>query len=336
MSETANSWLELAVEAEAEAVEAITELFSRYGYNQGVVIEEPVKPGPDGGAEIDPQGPVTVRTYLSLSPESRPEQEEQIQKLREGLYYLGRMLRIGDLQVAERREEDWANAWKEFYQVHRLGARTVIKPPWQEYVPAPADIVIEIDPGMAFGTGLHPTTRLCLLLMEEALPEMLAQQDEIKALDVGTGSGILAIAAAKLGAGLTVAVDTDPVAVQAAAENVSRNSLNDKIMVAAGSLSVIKSEGSFYSFPEENQRTPPELAQHLPYDVVIANIIARVLEALAPAFNNALKPGGQLIASGIISEKAAEVEQAFQEAGLELLDKRQEGDWVALRAKKSG
>ncbi|MEI7555376.1 50S ribosomal protein L11 methyltransferase [Candidatus Chlorohelix sp.] len=338
MNDTASSWLELAVVAEAEAVEAITELFTRYGYNQGVVIEEPIKPGADGGAEIDPEGLVTVRTYLPLNPENSEEQQAQVQKLREGLWYLGRMLHIEDLQVAEKLEEDWANAWKQYYQVHRLGKRTVIKPPWQPYVSEPDDIVVEIDPGMAFGTGLHPTTRLCLLLAEEQIPLLLAQKENerIKSLDVGTGSGILAIAAAKLGASLTIGVDTDPVAVQSAAENVSRNGLEERIIVAAGSLAVEKSiaSGGFYSFPEDAQRVPEALITHAPYDVVLANIIARVLGALANAFALVLKPGGKLIVSGIISEKETEVVQAFEQVGLKILERRSENDWVALLAEK--
>ncbi len=330
-----NGWLELSVKAESEAVEAITELFSRYGYNQGVVIEEAIKPGPDGGAEIDYTAPVTIRTYLPVSTEAEPEQAENIQRLREGLYYLGRMLHIEDLQVEAKREEDWANAWKEFYQVHRLGKRTVIKPPWQAYEPEPDDIIIEIDPGMAFGTGLHPTTRLCLLLLEEILPPLASAN--IKAVDVGTGSGILAIAAAKLGAGLVVGVDTDQVAVRAAAENVERNNLSDKIILARGSLAVEAggtANGGFYSFPEEDQQTPPELAQNLPCRLVIANIIARVLIFLAPHFAGALEQGGMLVSSGIISEKADEVVAAFEAAGLKVEERRQEGDWIALLAKK--
>jgi ribosomal protein L11 methyltransferase len=245
------------------------------------------------------------------------------------------MLRIEDLQVETRQEEDWANAWKEFYQVHRLGKRTVIKPPWQAYEPEPDDIIIEIDPGMAFGTGLHPTTRLCLLFLEDILPPLA--HENIKAVDVGTGSGILAIAAAKLGAGLVVGVDTDQVAVQAAAENVARNNLSDKIILARGSLAVElggTANGGFYSFPEEDQQTPPELAQHLPFRLVIANIIARVLIFLAPHFAGALEQGGMLVSSGIISEKADEVTAAFEAAGLKVEERRQEGDWVALLAKK--
>jgi ribosomal protein L11 methyltransferase len=319
------SWLELSVLAEPEAVEAITELFGRYGYNQGVVIEEAVLPGPDGGAVVDSQALVTVRTYIPASPEARAG----LTKLEEGLFYLGRLRRIEPLQVSERREEDWANAWKEFYQVHRVGRRTVIKPPWQEYAAQPDDLVVEIDPGMAFGTGLHPTTRLCLQLMENRLDPQVHR----KVLDLGTGSGILAIAAGKLGIPYILGLDTDEVAIRAARQNVALNKLEDRLEMETGSLAIEKNEsgsGGFYSFPEEAQKPPPALAAKLPFDAVIANIIARILIALAEPMALALRPGGLLITSGIIGEKAAEVAEALDQAGLELVERREESDWVAF------
>ncbi|MEI6045667.1 MAG: 50S ribosomal protein L11 methyltransferase, partial [Chloroflexota bacterium] len=344
MSEEPQKWIELAVEAEAEAVEAITELFGRYGYNQGVVIEEPIQPGPDGGAEVNPAAPVKIRTYLPLevatklettaeedvSPEATAlSQAERIQKLREGLYYLGMMRQIGPLEVSERREEDWANAWKEFYQVHRVGRRTVIKPPWQPYTPAPKDLVIEIDPGMAFGTGLHPTTRLCLTLSEDYLDP----SQHKKLLDLGTGSGILAIAAAKLKVAEVIGVDTDAVAVRAAQENIERNGLKDQVIVEIGSLAVeagSKAGSDFYSFSEQAQKPPLTLTKALPFDAIIANIIARIIVALAGSLAQALRPGGLLITSGIIAERAEEVEQALAQAGFELVERREEGDWIAF------
>ncbi len=317
-----NSWLELSVLAESEAVEAITELFGRYGYNQGVVIEEAVLPGPDGGAVVDAQALVTVRTYIPATPEACGG----INKLEEGLFYLGKLRHIEPLQVTERREEDWANAWKEFYQVHRVGRRTIIKPPWQAYDRQPDDLVVEIDPGMAFGTGLHPTTRLCLQLMEDRLDP--AQHHKV--LDLGTGSGILAIAAGRLGVPYILGLDTDEVAIRAARQNVTLNGLDDQIEMEAGSLAVEKGEGGFYSFPEEAQRPPAILASKRPFDAVIANIIARILIALAEPMAQALRPGGLLITSGIIGEKAGEVGAALESAGLELVERREESDWVAF------
>ncbi len=324
------SWLELSVRAEPEAVEAITELFARYGYNQGVVIEEATQPGPDGGATSDPNEPVTVRTYIPANRQSTAN----IEKLREGLFYLGKLRHIEELQVGERREEDWANAWKEFYQVHRVGRRTVIKPPWQAYTPLADDLVVEIDPGMAFGTGLHPTTRLCLQLMEDHLNPTQHR----KTLDLGTGSGILAIAAARLEVPFTLGLDTDQVAVRAARENVERNGVSDRVTMETGSLAVEENEageGGFYAFPAEAQQPPPILTESLPFDAIIANIIARVLIALAEPMAAALRPGGLLITSGIIAERADEVAAAFESGGLALLERRQETDWVAFAHQKA-
>jgi ribosomal protein L11 methyltransferase len=170
------------------------------------------------------------------------------------------------------------------------------------------------------------------------LEETLGQNQKIKALDIGTGSGILAIAAARLGAETVVGVDTDPVAIRAAAENVERNGLTGRVILATGSLAVEQGgtiHGGFYSFPEEAQQTPAELSAHLPYDLIIANIIARILIFLAPAMAQALAPGGSLIASGIISEKVEGVIVAFEVAGLKIVEQRNEGDWVALYARKS-
>lgn len=210
-----------------------------------------------------------------------------------------------------------------------MGRRTLIKPPWQEYAPLPDDIVVEIDPGMAFGTGLHPTTRLCLQLLEDHVDPAVHH----KALDLGTGSGILAIAAAKLGLPYILGVDTDEVAVRAARENVARNGLSERVKMETGSLAVEVNapvDGGFYAFSDDAQQPPPELLAALPFDLVIANIIARVLSALAPAMASALRPRGLLITSGIIGERAAEVDSALQAAGLTLVEKREESDWVAF------
>jgi len=149
-------------------------------------------------------------------------------------------------------------------------------------------------------------------------------------LDLGTGSGILAIAAGRMGIPYILGLDTDEVAIRAARQNVTLNGLDDQIEMATGSLAVEKGEGGFYSFPEEAQRPPEDLAAKLPFDAVIANIIARILIALAEPMAQALRPGGLLITSGIIGEKADEVAAALEKAGLELVEKREESDWVAF------
>jgi ribosomal protein L11 methyltransferase len=297
-------WLELAVQVDPEAVEAVSELFAQYGYNQGVVIEEAVVPEPDEDYRVDPAAPVSVRTYLV----DEPAAEDARQRIAEGLWHLGRMRPVGPLVVTPVREEEWANAWKSHYQTQRIGQRLTVKPSWLDYTPAPDELIIELDPGMAFGTGLHPTTRLCMRALEDYVkPEMH------RILDLGTGSAILAIGAAHLGGpDLHVwALDVDPVAVDVAAENVARNGLSDRITVAAGSLDV--------------GVVPPRR-----YALIVANILARVIIALAPALYDALEPGGVLIASGIIAERGDEVAAALRAAGLRLLEHRSEGDWLAV------
>jgi ribosomal protein L11 methyltransferase len=346
-------WYELTARAEREAVESVSELFAEYGYNQGVVVEEPIVPGEDGGGTIDPKALVIVRTYLPLdidevTPATDDNEEthllstdEKVRKLQEGIWHLGRLRRIEPLEIVEKREEDWANAWKEFYQVHRIGRRSVIKPPWQEFTPQPDDIVIELDPGMAFGTGLHPTTRLCLELLEDYLPQYQKYQkyqntdeanlNQLKVLDLGTGSGVLAIAAQKLGAGSVYALDTDPVAVKVAREKFERNNLLTQIQAEVGSIAVVPgSTDGFYAFADDVQRTPNVITQAMPFDIVVANIIARIITALAPALAAALHPGGLLIVSGIINNHADETQAALETVGFQILQRLEEDDWVAM------
>ncbi|HET7094131.1 MAG TPA: 50S ribosomal protein L11 methyltransferase, partial [Thermomicrobiales bacterium] len=204
------AWLELAVECDSEAVEPVSELFAHHGYNNGVVVEEAFTQDEDGdNLAVDPTRPVTVRTFLAEA-DAAPD---TIATIRQALWHLGRMRFVGELRVTRRREEDWANAWKAHFSAHRIGRRVTVRAPWHDYAPQPAEIVVELDPGMAFGTGLHPSTRLTMLALEAAL----RPGDSV--LDVGAGSGILSIAAALLGASRVDGVDIEPVAVRSAREN---------------------------------------------------------------------------------------------------------------------
>ena len=169
-------WLELSVEVDPEAVEPVSELFARLGYNGGVVVEQSVE-GPQAEQdswdelqhpEIDPTRPISVRTYLPLDAEAGDKKH----RIEEALWHLGRMRPVGELHTRQCKEEDWANAWKAFYGVQRIGKRIVIKPSWLEYTPKEGDVVLDLDPGMAFGTGLHPTTRLCLAALEDYIPRL--------------------------------------------------------------------------------------------------------------------------------------------------------------------
>jgi ribosomal protein L11 methyltransferase len=295
------NWLELAVEVDHEAVEPVTELFARYGFNEGVVIEEPFTQDPDGdNLAVDLSRPVTVRTFVAAADAP----ESILTEIEEALWHLGRMRPIGELTTTIRREEDWANAWKEHYRPVRAGRRVVVTPPWQEYDAKESDVVVVLDPGMAFGTGTHPTTRLCLVALEDEL----RPGDAV--FDVGTGSGILAIAAALIGASQVDAVDIEPVSVRQAAENFERNNVADRIRIAEGSADAAKSfRGT--------------------YDLVLANIIARILVEISSDLVAAVRPGGTLVLSGIIEPKEEDVVRTFRGLGFELRRREQIEDWVA-------
>jgi ribosomal protein L11 methyltransferase len=319
------TWLELSVEVDNEAVESVSELLARYGYNGGVVVEPAWTPGDEGPEfRYDPARPVLLRTYVPLDAAS----EEVRQRIAQGLHYLGQMRPVGPLQTRTLEEEDWANAWKEHYTVLRVGARTVIVPSWLEYAPQPDDVVISMDPGMAFGTGLHPTTQLCLQLLEQYA------HPGLRTLDLGCGSGVLAIAAARLGAGPVLALDNDPVAVQVSAENVQRNGVADLVTVAEGSLGAGKQMGHWLSGDfgehEASDGAQPSALSPQPFDLIAANLIAKVLVILAADMAEALSPGGFLISSGIIDTREADVVAAFEAVGLRQVERHQEGEWIAL------
>ncbi len=300
-------WIELAVQADNEAVEAVAEVFSRYSYGGGVAIEEPFDQEKDGDdLRVATDRPFIVRAYIPADEGAR----EKVEAVERALWHLSQMRYVGPLATAPRAEEDWANAWKEHYHVHRVGQRTVIRPPWREYVRQPGDVVIELDPGMAFGTGLHPSTQLCLIALEERM------RPGLRVLDVGCGSGVLTIAAARHGAALVDALDIEPVAVRSTRENVARNGLATPIRVAVGTV----------------ERTP-EFAGR--YDLVVANIIARIIIELAPALVAACAPGGRLITSGIIIDRADETRDALAAAGLAALEQHQMADWVCIEGVRS-
>jgi ribosomal protein L11 methyltransferase len=320
-------WLELSVRAAPETVEAISELMSRYVAG-GVAIEEPYRLFDDGQEHRPiPGAPVTIRAYVPDDPDGA----EARQRIEEGLWFLGQVVSgsIGQLTVRRIAEVDWANAWREHYHVLHLGRRTVIKPSWQDYAPQRDEVVVELDPGMAFGTGLHPTTRNCLLALEDTLHPGDA------VLDVGAGSGILAIAALKLGAALALALDVSPVAVETARENATINGVAERMTVRLATLATLATlaalEGvgaePFQPLPAGLDTLGPEIGV---FDVVVANIIARVIAQLAPALVRATRPGGALIASGIIAERRAEAEEPLRAAGLRDIRELVDGDWVTL------
>jgi len=214
-----------------------------------------------------------------------------------------------DLEARIVAAEDWAEAWKEHFHVERYGRRIVVVPSWRQHEPLPGDAVLTLDPGMAFGTGQHETTRMCLEAIERAVTP------GARVLDVGCGSGILAIAAAKLGARDVTAVDIDPVCVKVTAENAAANGVT--LRVAQGSL------GPAWPF-----ESPPSPA----YDVVVANIIARAIVDMAADLAGSLAPNGRLIASGIIAEREAEVVCALEAQDLRVESVRAMGEWRCIEA----
>jgi ribosomal protein L11 methyltransferase len=317
------TWLELSVTVDNEAVEAVSELLARHGYNGGVVVEPAWTPGDEGPEfSYDAARPSVIKTYLPLDAQA----EDARQRIEQALWHLGQMRPVGQLQARTLEEEDWANAWKQHYSVLRLGERTVVVPSWLEHEAEPGEVVLRLDPGMAFGTGLHPTTQLCLRLLERyARPGQ-------RVLDLGTGSGILAIAAAKLGAGPVLALDNDPVAAAVAAENVALNGVADTVRAAEGSLGAGGSMGHWLTgdfgegVAQDAEATPPAHQ----FDLIAANLIAKVLVILAADLAAALAPGGALISSGIIDTREADVVAAFEAAGLRQVERHVEGEWVAL------
>ena len=326
------TWLEFSVAADHEAVESISALFAEVGYNGGVSAEQPFIGSPDGPEyTIDTSRPVVVRTYVPLDQHA----EEARARVEQGLWALGLLRPVGALEVRQLEEEDWANAWKAHYPVQRIGKRTVVVPSWLEYDPQPDDVVLHLDPGMAFGTGLHPTTRLCVVLLERYVrPDMLA-------LDLGSGSGILAVAAAKLGARPVLALDNDPIAVRASAENAVRNNVDDVVSALEGSLGPGAELGHWLGSDwATKQRAatassgPVAVDADGELDLVVANILAGVHVLLAPHLHRALRPGGLLLTSGIIADREADVVRAFEAAGLEPLERLQDGEWVALAHRK--
>jgi ribosomal protein L11 methyltransferase len=260
------------------------------------------------GARIDPSRPSIVRAHLRAGDPAAVERAVADVTTALGHLQAFGLRPIGDLTTRVVHEADWAEAWKAHFPVLRIGRRIVIKPTWRRHRAAPADVVVALDPGMAFGTGLHPTTRLCLAVLERVADRGL--MTGARALDVGCGSGILAIAAARLGATSVLGVDTDPIAVEATAANAARNRLTRRIAAREGSLPTGEP----------------------PFDVVLANLIAGVLVALASELAAELRPGGTLVASGIYIDRETEVREAFAAVGLEVGDRSAEGDWVALEA----
>ncbi len=307
------AWLELAVEADPEAVEAVSEILGRVA-SGGTTVEPAYDLVDEGlGARIDPTRPAVVRGYVPAGdPSAARAAERAAAQVADALGHLQAfgLRQIGEVQTRVVHEADWAEAWKAYFPVMRIGRRLVIRPTWRRHRAGPTDVVLALDPGMAFGTGLHPTTRLCLAALEPLADD--GRLAGARVLDVGCGSGILSIAALTLGAGSALGVDTDPIAVTSTIANARRNRLGRRVHAREGSLP----SGSG------------------PFDVVLANLVAGVLIPLAPRLCAELRPGGTLLASGIIADRETEVTTAFLAAGLQVTGRSDEGDWVAVELRR--
>jgi ribosomal protein L11 methyltransferase len=297
-------WLELTVEADIEAVEAVSEIFGRLG--RGAAIRPTrllTDPHDELAVREDPTAPYLVTAHV-------PDDQEAgaaVDATKRALWHLQAFgLRpVSRLRVVAVDDADWADAWKAGYAPQRIG-KIVIVPSWLDEPIGAGEFAIRLDPGMAFGTGLHPTTRGCLMLLQRLSPM------PTQVLDLGSGSGILGIGALRLGAQRVVALDTDPLAVEATARNAADNGVGDRLSARRGTLGDGDLAGS-------------------PFPLILANLVAAILVDMAPDIAANLEARGTLIASGIIAERASEVLAAFDAAGLDLIDRLDDGEWLSLR-----
>jgi ribosomal protein L11 methyltransferase len=317
------NWLEVSLTVNGELAEAVADVLARFAPN-GVMTEQAVQ-FTDDEDEGTPSGPITVRAYLTADERL----DETRQKLEESLYYLGMIQPLPAPSFTPIADQNWMEAWKTRYQPIPIGKKLIIVPVWMDS-PAPERIPIKIDPGMAFGTGTHPTTQLCLELLETVFEKAILdigysiveprisniQYPISSAIDLGCGSGILSVAALKLGAEKALGVDIDEAAVKNSRENADNNGIDPGALVLGlGSVAEVKAG----KFP---------LTQA---PLVLANILAPVLIRLFEAgMADLIAPGGAIILSGILDHQAADVTAAAEKHGLTFVEQRQIGDWVAL------
>jgi len=307
------NWLEVSLTVNGELAESVADVFARFAPN-GVMTEQGVK-FLDEEDEGTATGPITIRAYLEVNDQL----EETRQKLEESLFYLGMITPVPTPSYKQIADQNWMEAWKQHYKPILIGQRLLILPAWLES-PEPKRIAIKIDPGMAFGTGTHPTTQLCLELMEVYFDQMQhATRNTQQVIDVGCGSGILSIAALKLGADKVLGVDIDIESVKNSRENAEINGVGEELILGQGSVTEILS-GSF---------------QFKSAPLVVANILAPIIIRLFDAgLADLVEPNGEIILSGILAHQAENVIEAAQAKGLKRNDQRQIADWVAISLKR--
>ncbi len=308
-------WAEITIKTTTEAVEAITNILyeqnvggvsiedpkdfkfqKKNEYDWDFVEEEIFNSGYDG---------VIIKTYITEERDVTEDVnliKEKIQGLKEFGIDIGEAI----VELSQVDEEDWANEWKNYYKPTKVGKNVVVKPTWEEYEEQSGDLIIELDPGMAFGTGTHETTTMCIQQLENYVKK------DSKVFDIGCGSGILAIAAAKLGAKEVVAVDLDEVAVKVSKENIELNKVEDKVTALHGNLTEVINDKA---------------------DIVVANIIADIIKILAKDVSNFMKEDAVFISSGIIHAKVDEVKESLIKNGFEIVEVQTLGEWNAIVSK---
>ena len=295
-------WIELPVDVPPEYAEPMSEIFHRYGHG-GVAIEQEAGYNPDEGESPPVPDFVTIKTYLPVDNTT----ERRRNQIDIGVRLVAHLATISPLKEKYVEEEDWQNAWKEHFHPLRIGRQLVICPTWRTVETSESDILIHLDPGMAFGTGHHPTTRTCMEILERDTKP----GDRI--LDVGCGSGILSVVAVKVGATSALGLEIDPVAARAGEENVRINGIEDKVQIVQGTL-------------------PSPLAEARSFDIVAANISAKVVTNLAQHLIDSVAIGGKLIAGGIIEPHVEDVTKALNAVGASIDETFIDGDWVTLLA----
>ena len=306
-------WYEIRVNTTDEASDAVSEMLTSMGAG-GVAIMDPfdirkelLKPNTLDYADDEFLASLGDEVVIKAYFQNGLDINELLKQINDGLKNVSQFLDVGKgLEgYGEIDDEDWSTSWKKYYKPFKLTDRIIIKPTWEEYEAQPKDIIVEMDPGMAFGTGTHETTQMCSILLDKYM------RDECEVLDVGCGTGILSIIAAKLGASKVEAIDIDEVAVKVTKENISINKENSKINAFKGILSDLK---------QDNNK----------FDIVIANIIANVIIDLSSIIPYYLKKNSLFITSGIIKDRKQDVLDSCLNNGMTLIETLEMGEWVAM------
>lgn len=304
------NWIELSVKTEFDAFEAISDLLTDFGAN-GVAIEDTSNMQNDldllywdyvdENIKHQDQNVIIKAYYLE-----NLYTEQMKLKIKDGISKIEKILKISSSEISEKviNEEDWANEWKKHYKPIKVGQSIIVKPSWEDYTKQANEIVIEMDPGMAFGTGTHESTYMCL----EFIEKFIGNRKRI--LDIGCGSGILSITGIKLGAESAFAIDIDEVAIKVAKENALNNKIQSNIVVKKAKIQEINSGEK--------------------YDLVLANIVANVIIEISPIVKNFLDENGLFIISGIIKERQEEVQNCLKNNNYKIIETKNMGEWVAM------